>query len=61
MKMFRLTAAETELLRSRSIELNKKLVAQNKEPLKESELLHKILMEALPRVEVGKQKTISIF
>jgi len=61
MKMFRLTVAETELLRSKSIEINKKLVAMNKEPLKESELLHRVLQEALPRIEVGKQKSISIF
>ena len=61
MKMLRLTAAETELLRSKSIEINKVLVATNRQPLRESELLHLVIQEALPHLEAGKKKPITIF
>lgn len=45
--MLRLTKDEQEQLRQKSIEINKILVKNNKQPLRDSELMHKIIKMAL--------------
>lgn len=52
----RLTIEEQEQLRNKSIEINKKLVSEGQAPLKESELMHKILKEIIPLICVKKGK-----
>ena len=60
MKMFRLTDKEEMNLREKCVEINKRLVQANREPLRDSELLHEILKECIERTEIGIEKTISI-
>ena len=60
MKMFRLTDKEEETLRNKCIEINKILINTNREPLKDSELMHEILNDVLERIEAGKEKRITI-
>ena len=43
----RLTQVEQEQLRQKAIEINKLLVKQGRQPLKDSELVHKILEKSL--------------
>ncbi len=59
-KMLRLTKDENKALESRSIEINKALVKMEKAPLKDSELLHKVLIEAIERIDVDKSGQIYI-
>lgn len=60
MKNLRLKKNEEEMLRKKSIEVNKVLINDNKKPMTESELLHAIIEEGLSRVVPGKEKKISI-
>lgn len=50
----RLTSNEQELIRKKSIEINKQLVAAGMPPMRESELLHKILEESITNVYLEK-------
>lgn len=59
-KTVRLSDAETELLRKKAIEINKMLVKQGMPPLRDSEIIHKILEKSLPYVQVGQQGEIFI-
>jgi hypothetical protein len=49
----RLTPKEQEDLRKKCIEINKLLIKDNKMPVKESELVHKILEKSITYVKVG--------
>jgi len=60
MKSLRLKIKEEELLRKKSIEINKVLINSNRQPISESELLHEIIEEGLKRTEAGKEKRITI-
>ncbi|KPW50536.1 hypothetical protein ALO88_101953 [Pseudomonas syringae pv. antirrhini] len=44
----RLTTAEQEAIRQKAIEFNKLLIKQGKQPLRDSELVHKILEISVP-------------
>lgn len=44
---FRINKIEQEALRKKAIEINKKLVDNGKSPLKDSELVHEILLKAI--------------
>ena len=44
----RLTTAEQEAIRQKAIEFNKILIKQGKQPLRDSELVHKILEKSVP-------------
>ncbi|TKD46232.1 hypothetical protein [Azotobacter chroococcum] len=48
----RLTQQEQEQLRQKAIEINKLLVKQGRQPLKDSELVHKILEKSLPYAQI---------
>ena len=60
MKNIRLKKEEEELLRIKSIEINKILINSNRQPLTESQLLHEIIKEGLERAEAGIEKKVSI-
>lgn len=59
-KTVRLSDAETELLRQKAIEINKLLVKNGHPPLRDSELIHKILEKSLPYVQLGKDGEIVV-
>ncbi len=59
-KTFRLTDKEVEWIRVKSTEINKILINSNKEPLRDSELLHKILEKTVRYVKVTKNGEIYI-
>ena len=59
-KMIRLNAWEIEELRNKCVDINKKLIRLDKEPLKDSELAHKILELGLKNISVSKDGEIEI-
>lgn len=59
-KMIRLNAWEIEELRNKCVDINKKLIRLDKEPLKDSELVHKILELGLKNICVTKDGEIEI-
>lgn len=59
-KTIRLSETEQEKIRNKAVEVNKKLVEQMKQPLKDSELVHVILQEAIERLEVTKSGKVII-
>lgn len=59
-KTVRLSETEQEKIRNKAVEINKKLVDQMKQPLKDSELVHVILEEAIERLEVTKSGKVII-
>lgn len=48
----RLTQQEQEQLRQKAIEINKLLVKQGRQPLRDSELVHKILEKSVPYIQL---------
>ncbi|XLX38389.1 hypothetical protein ACK25U_11440 [Ectopseudomonas mendocina] len=48
----RLTLGEQEALRKKAIEINKELVKRGQQPLKDSELVHAFLEQAIASLEV---------
>lgn len=56
----RLTRQEQEDLRRKATEMNKALIAKGKQPLKDSELLHKILAKAINRARLKTNGEIEI-
>jgi len=59
-KMIRLNAGEIEAVRNKCIDINKKLIRLEKEPLKDSELVHKILELGLKNISVSKDGNLEI-
>lgn len=56
----RLTKLEQEQLRQKAIEINKLLIKEGLEPLKDSEIAHKILEKSIPYVRLNKSGEIYI-
>lgn len=56
----RLTKEEQKLIHDKTIEVNKKLMAQEKMPLKESELVHEVLMRATKMLSVSTKGEIEL-
>lgn len=56
----RLTADEQEALRKKCIEINKLLIKANQMPLRESELVHKILEKTITCVDVNDKGEVII-
>lgn len=54
----RFTEAEKDLLRKKSVEINKLLIKDGKEPLKDSQLAHRVLELGLARAHVNKNGEI---
>ena len=58
-KMFRLNNEESETIRKLAIDVNKKRIENNIEPVKDSELLHEILEQALKKIIITNSGKIS--
>jgi len=56
----RLTTEEQEQLRKKCIEINKLLIKDGREPIKDSELAHKILEKSISYVRLGVSGEILI-
>lgn len=59
-KTVRLSDAEQEAIRQKAIEINKLLIKQGKQPLRDSELVHKILEKSVPYVQLGTSGEVVI-
>lgn len=53
-KMLRIKEVQSENLRKKCIEINKILISMNKEPMKDSEIAHKILDIGIKSIFVNK-------
>lgn len=53
-KMLRIKEVQSENLRKKCIEINKVLISMNREPLKDSEIAHKILDMGIKTIFVNK-------
>ncbi|MCX2765450.1 hypothetical protein [Pseudoalteromonas sp. B530] len=53
-KMIRLTKDEFRVLEDKTRKINKELVRLEKSPMKESEMLHKILLDAIEKAEINR-------
>ena len=56
----RLTNAEQEAIRRKAVEVNKALVKLGQPPLRDSELVHKILEKSVPYVRVSASGEIVV-
>lgn len=56
----RLTKSEQEMLRRKSIEINKKLIEKGMQPLRDSQIVHKILDIGLKEIEVSEKGEIRL-
>lgn len=52
-KTVRLSDAEQEAIRQKAIEINKLLIKQGRQPLRDSELVHKILEKSVVCVQLN--------
>ena len=59
-KMLRLNDEEVESVREKAIEINKKLIRLEKEPIKDSELMHLILKLGTKNIIVNKEGEFEI-
>lgn len=56
----RLTKEEQKQLREKCIEINKLLISNEKIPMQESELAHKILLKSIRYVKINKEGELII-
>lgn len=56
----RLTNDEQEMLRKKCVELNKQLIGKGKEPIKDSELAHEILLKSISYAKINEAGKIYI-
>lgn len=56
----RLTTAEQEALRKKCIEINKLLIKQGRQPIKDSELAHFLLDKSVAYVIVGESGDLTL-
>lgn len=56
----RLSNSEQELIRQKAIEINKLLIKHGQQPLKDSEIVHKILEKTVPYIQVNASGEIVI-
>jgi pantothenate kinase-related protein Tda10 len=56
----RLTNAEQEAIRQKCIEINKLLVKRGMPPIRDSELVHKILEKSVPCVQINASGDVVI-
>lgn len=59
-KMIGLKTSEVEELRNKCIDINKKLIRLEKEPVKDSELVHIVLELGLKNISVSKTGELEI-
>lgn len=60
MKSLRIKEEQEESIRRLAINVNKKLIQLGREPLKDSELAHILLNEAIKRAHIGEDGEITI-
>ena len=60
MKTLRIKDSQEEKIRQLAISFNKKLVQMGKQPLRDSELVHKLLNEALEKAFLNENGEIGI-
>ena len=58
--MLRLNPREKELLREKAVEINKKLISKNLEPVKDTELAHIVLEQSIKFAEVTPSGAIKV-
>lgn len=56
----RLNEKEQEILRRKAVELNKTLIKKGQQPVRDSELIHILIEEAIELIEVGKSGNLII-
>lgn len=56
----RLSDSEQELIRKKAVEINKLLVAKGHQPVRDSELVHKILEKTISYATVGRDGQITV-
>ncbi|WP_054083146.1 hypothetical protein [Pseudomonas savastanoi] len=56
----RLTNAEQEAIRQKAIEINKLLIKKGMQPVRDSELVHKILEKSVPYARLNESGEIVI-
>ena len=59
-KMLRLKEEEVEKVRQKAIEINKKLIKLDREPIKDSELLHIVIDLGIDNIVVNKNGELEI-
>ena len=59
-KMLRLTKGEEQALNEKSLKINKILIMAGMQPVKDSELLHIVLVDAIKRIKINKRNEIEI-
>lgn len=57
----RLTESEKELLRKKAVEINQHLIKKGMQPLRDSQIVHEVLENALPNLIVNEQGKITIW
>lgn len=60
MQTLRIKESQSEILRRLSVNINKKLVQLGKQPMKDSELAHALLNEALERATIDDDGNVTI-
>lgn len=56
----RMTDKEQELIRKKAVEINQKLIKIGQQPIRDSQLVHAVLEQALPNVEIGTDGKILV-
>jgi len=59
-KMLRLSKKEEKILTEKSIEINKVLIMSGAQPVKDSELIHLILSDAIKRTKINKRNELEV-
>lgn len=59
-KMLRLTKQEEKVLNEKCIEINKQLIMSGGQPVKDSELIHLILIDSLKRTKINKRNEVEV-
>ena len=59
-KMLRLTKAEEKILTEKCVEINKILIMSGAQPVKESELLHIVLVDTIKRIKINKRNEVEV-
>jgi len=58
--MLRLSKKEEKILTEKSIEINKVLIMSGAQPVKDSELIHLILSDAIKRTKINKRNELEV-
>lgn len=56
----RLNKSEKEAIRKKSIEINKALIEKGRQPMRDSEIIHEILKQAIGKLEITQSGNIVV-